>query len=101
MGLPGCWAVLFDRAAVHHPAGSPSARPSASEATAFQAREPLSTGITTISGLLPCGPLVRLPTHQSTCCQGNCKADYRPAGYTLTGWGLRPQDDSSEFHAVI
>jgi len=41
-GLPGYRAVLFGRAAVDHPAGPPSARPSASGAAAFRVSEPLS-----------------------------------------------------------
>lgn len=90
----GYWAVLFDRATVDHPAGSPLAiRLNASRATAFQAREPLSTGTRGISGLIHCGPAARLPTHQPPCYQDSCKTNYRPAGYALTGRGLHPQDN--------
>ncbi len=100
-GLPDYWAVLFDRAAFNCPAGSSLAHPTASEAAAFQAPEPLSTGISPISGLITCGPLARLPTHQPPRYRDDCKAGYRPAGWALAGWGLLPQDDSSKFHVFI
>ena len=41
-GLPGYRAVFFGRATVVHPAGPPSARPSASGSAAFRVAEPLS-----------------------------------------------------------
>jgi hypothetical protein len=52
-GLPGYWAVFFGRAAVRDPAGSSSAHEHASEAAAFRASKPLSTGTFGISGLNP------------------------------------------------
>ena len=80
-----------------HPAGLPSAHLSASRSTAFQAENPLSTGILFHFGADTRGPLTRLATHQPPPHGSGCKPGYQPAGYALTAWGSHPQDDSSEF----
>ena len=47
---------------------------------AFELLETLRTGILSISGLQPCGPYPRLPTHLPPHCWDGSKAGYRPAG---------------------
>lgn len=77
--LLGCPPGL--RAAVPHPAGPPWAR-------LYRPPEMLRSGMPTpsaptssaFSGLSPCGPHPRLPTHQPPRCRDDCKVGYRPAG---------------------
>jgi hypothetical protein len=80
-----------------HPAGLPSTRLYASGNTAFQAKNPLSTGIMCHFGADTGGPLTRLATLQPPPHDDGCKPGYQPAGYARPGWGSHPQDDSSEF----
>jgi len=80
-----------------HPAGLPSTRLHASGNTAFQAKNPLSTGILCHFGADTGGPLTRLATLQPPPHEDGCNPGYQPAGYALAGWGSHPQDDSSEF----
>jgi hypothetical protein len=83
-----------------HPAGLPSTRLRASGNTAFQAKNPLSTGILCHFGADTGGPLTRLATLQPPPYEDDCKPGYQPAGYALAAWGSHPQDDSSEFQSI-
>jgi hypothetical protein len=85
-GLPGYRAVLFGRAAVVHPAGPPSARPSASGSAAFRECDPLSIRNLLISGLLSCGPPARLATLQPRP-RGRRLQAWLPACWLRFGWG--------------
>ncbi len=64
-GLTGYQAILFERAAVHDPAGPPLTHPTASGDAAFRLCETLSTGIIGFSGLHYLR-LTRSPTYAST-----------------------------------
>ena len=79
-GLPGCWVVLFLRAAVKHPAGSAAVSPLPATTTMLSSTiwKPWTPEINPLSRLYTCGPHVRCPTHQRPCCQFRCK-DSLPA----------------------
>ncbi len=70
---------------------------SASGDAAFRVAEPLSIRDEHFEAAIPVAQLARLTTHQPPPHGDDCKSDYQPAGYALTGWGSHPLDGSSKF----
>ena len=68
---------------------------------AFRGGDPLGFPGLPISRLLPRGPLVCLPTHQSGHYWHDCKAGYRPAGLGFRRAGFAPAGRQTEFRDII
>jgi hypothetical protein len=62
--------------------------------------EPLSIRDELFEAAIPVAQLARLTTHQPPPYGDDCKSDYQPAGYALTGRGSHPLDDSSKFQST-
>src|SRR5947209_4651478 len=83
------------------PRGAPPRPLAVTPPAAFRVGDPLGFPGRTISGLHTRGSLVRLPTHQSSHCWPDCKADYRPAGLGFGRAGFAPAGRRTEFHEGI
>jgi hypothetical protein len=93
-GLPGCWAVLFLRAAAHHPAGRAAPSPTFAETALLPSGSctPWASGTRLFQGCTARGPHARCPTHQRPRyrrrCKGSlpaCRAQLWPGGFR-TRW---------------
>ncbi len=73
---------------------------SASGDAAFMVAKPLSIRDEHFEAAIPVAQLARLTTHQPPPYGDDCKSDYQPAGYALTGWGSHPLDGSSKFQST-
>ena len=91
-GIPGAWAILFERAGVDHPAGCDRPSPAlGTVAVAFRLFNTLGTRkADSFRGCMIHGPLARVPTHRRIRYRVRRKARYRPGGLTLGRAGFAP-----------
>ena len=101
-GLPGAWAVLFQRAVGSDPAGCASRRAHRVEtASAFRLHNALGTQNRALfRGCKPYGPLACVPTHRRLRYRGRRKARYRCGWVTLHRTGFAPVGRQTKFHDI-